>query len=125
VISGPAVMEIRVGPMSGTVLGRAAAAVGAQAGLDVDALADLSVVSDCLMAGAEDAGRDRLRVVLIPSPGRVEIRVGPLPEGTAGGLRDGCQLPALGSVLDRLADVRVDRALDGEYLLLAVGRPPA
>lgn len=120
-ISGPAILDIEVGGVADSVLARAAAAVGAQAALDIDALADLSLVSDCLVAGVGTAGHGRVRVVISPSPGRVELRVGPLGDGGAAALRDSCRIPRLGPVVDRLADVRLDRALDGEYLLLAVG----
>lgn len=120
-ITEPVTLEVRLCDAGGAALVRAAAAVGAQAGLDVDHLADLRVMIDCLIGGMRSTGARRMHVLLGAAPGRVDIRVGPLGYADADVLRSECDLPGLGSVLDRIARVRTDAAPDGQYLLLALG----
>ncbi|MFN8109397.1 MAG: hypothetical protein U0Y82_06070 [Thermoleophilia bacterium] len=126
VITEPAILELHDGPMLVPVLHRVVSAVAAQAGVDLDRLADLGLVADILAA---QVGRDpldhRLRVEVAAEVGAVVLRVGPLAAGSAARLRANCEVPAVGPVLERLAgDVRVEPAPDGEFLRITVGEGP-
>jgi hypothetical protein len=123
-ISHPIVMDLSLSEAGRSALARAAATVGAQAGMTVDQLADLGVVVDAIVAGMRTTGGSRACVVLAAAPGRIDLRVGPLARDGAAVLRAECDVPGLGPVLDRLADVRTDQALDGDYLVLGIGGPP-
>ena len=121
-ISDPAVLDLSVGPALVPVLGRIVHAIGGQADIELDRLGDLEVLAETLSASVHHFTPDgRVRFALTPEAGVVVVRVGPLVEGGAEGLRAACALPGLGAVIDTLADsVRIDTAPDGEYLSVTV-----
>ena len=121
-ISDPAVLDLAVGPALVPVLGRIVHAIGGQADIELDRLGDLEVLAETLSASVHHFTPDgRVRFALTPAAGVVVVRVGPLVEGGAEGLRAACALPDLGPVIDQLADsVRIDTGPDGEYLAITV-----
>ncbi len=122
-ISESAILDLAMGPSLAPVLRRVVSAVAAQGGLSVDRISDLLIIVDAVAAGARREMPDgRLRVAVTPSPGRVTVRLGPLPAGGAASLAEACRVPELGSVLDALAD-RVVAEADGsgDFLTVIVG----
>jgi len=121
-ISDPAVLDLAVGPTLMPVLGRIVNAIGGQADIELDRLGDLEVLAETLSASVHRFTPDgRVRFTLLPEPGAVIVRVGPLIGGGAQGLRAACALPDVGPVIDKLADaVRIDTGPDGEYLAVTV-----
>ncbi|MFN8122344.1 MAG: hypothetical protein U0237_07935 [Thermoleophilia bacterium] len=122
-ISESAILDLAMGPSLAPVLRRVVSAVAAQGGLSVDRISDLLIIVDAVAAGARHEMPDgRLRVAVTPSPGRVTIRMGPLPAGGAASLAEACRVPELGSVLEALAD-RVQTEADGagDFLTVMVG----
>lgn len=120
--SEAAVLDLAAGPALVPVLGRIVNAIGGQADIELDRLGDLEVLAETLSASVHRFTPDgRARFALLPEAGVVVLRVGPLVEGGADGLRAACALPDLGPVVDKLADsVRIDTGLDGEYLSVTV-----
>ena len=121
-ISDPAVLDLAVGPALVPVLGRIVNAIGGQADIELDRLGDLEVLAKTLSASVHRFTPDgRVRFALLPEAGVVVVRVGPLLEGGAEGVRAACAVPELGPVIYTLADsVRVDTDPDGEYLAITV-----
>jgi hypothetical protein len=121
-ITHPAVLDLAVGPALGPVVSRIVNAIGGQADIELDRLGDLDVVAATLSSAVHRFTPDgRVRFALLPEPGAVVLRVGPLVTGGADGLRAACSLPDLGPVIDTLADsVQVDAGPDGEYLAVTV-----
>lgn len=122
-ISESAILDLAMGPSLAPVLRRVASAVAAQGGLSVDRISDLLIIVDAVAAGARrQLGDGRLRVAVTPAPGRVAMRLGPLPAGGAAALAEACRVPELGSVLEALAD-RVEAESDGagDFLTVTVG----
>lgn len=116
------------GILVGPVLTRVIGIHAARADLPVDRLNDAVLVADALAARAPAfAVGDRLPVSIQSAPGRLEIRVGPLKPGGGRRLLDGAALPAVGSVIERLADsVRIREGAGGdEYLVVRVLAPAA
>ena len=121
-ITDAAVLDLAVGPALRPVVSRIVNAIGGQADIELDRLADLEVVAETLSSAIHRFTPDgRVRLALLPEPGAVVLRVGPLVTGGADGLRVACSLPELGPVVDRLADgVHVDAGPDGEYLAVTI-----
>ena len=121
-ISEAAMLDLAVGPTLVPVLGRIVTAIGGQADIELDRLGDLEVLAETLSACVHRFTPDgRVRFAVLPESGSVTLRVGPLIDGGAAGLRAACALPDVGPVLDALADsVRVDSGPDGEYLAVTV-----
>lgn len=124
-ISDSAILDLAMGPSLAPVLRRVVSAVAAQGGVTVDRISDLMIIVDSIAAGARREMPDgRLRVAVTPGPGRVTLRVGPLPAGGATTLAAACTVPELGSVLEVLADaVRAEADGDGDHLTVLVGEP--
>jgi hypothetical protein len=128
--SNEASVGITSGPLSAPVLGRVVGMLAARADCPIDRLDDALLVADAVAATAgsfSDDGRVRVRVVA--RLGAVELHVGPLRPGGAGGLVASAALPGVGNVLERVADVLEPQRQnsDGEYLLIRLGfdeRPP-
>jgi hypothetical protein len=121
-ISDAIVLDLAVGPALAPVLGRIVNAIGGQADIELDRLGDLEVLAQTLGTSVHRFTPDgRVRFALQPEPGRVVVRVGPLIDGGAQGLRAACAVPELGPVLDALADtLHIDTGPDGEYLAITV-----
>jgi hypothetical protein len=114
---------IRRPDLSEAVLGRVVAALAARVDLSLDRLADAQIASAAAASAAapllEDEG---LRVELDGAPGRVTVRLGPLPAGAAARVLRDSAVPGVGDIVDRLVDRwSVDRHADGgETLCLAI-----
>jgi hypothetical protein len=116
-------VTVAAGPLVGPVLARVVAIHAARADLPVDRLSDAVLVADAIAArGAAAAAGPRLPVSIQSAQGRLEVRVGPLQPGGGQRILDGAALPAVGRVIERLADdVRVrDGAGGDEYLVVRV-----
>lgn len=122
-------VTVAVGPLVGPVVSRVVAIHASRAELPFDRLNDAVLVADAIAARAPaHAVGGRLPVSVQSGGGRLEIRVGPLRPGGGQRVLDGAALPAVGSVIERLADaVRVRGAAGGdEYLVIRIdaGREP-
>jgi len=121
-------VTIAVGALVGPVLSRVVGIHAARAELGIDRLNDAVLIADAVAARAPAyATGNRLPVSVQSSPGRLEIRVGPLRPGGGTRVLDGAALPQIGSVIERLADwVRVRGGAGGdEYLVVRLGAAPA
>jgi serine/threonine-protein kinase RsbW len=120
--------EIVVGraELLGPLLGRLVGALAARRELSVDRLSDAVLVTDAV---AESAPRffvdGYVRVGVDDHQEGVELRLGPMEAGAAGGLRDSLDVPELGSSLEALADeLAVEEADDGDYLVMRFAAVP-
>ena len=119
-------VTVAVGPLVGPVLARVIGIHAARADLPIDRLNDAVLVADAIAArGPAFVAGLRLPVSVQSAPGRLEIRVGPLRPGGGQRILDGAALPAVGNVIERLADaVRVrDGAGGSEYLTVRIEAP--
>lgn len=117
-------LTVATGPLVGPVLSRVVGIHAARAELPVDRLNDAVLIADALAARAPVYARDgRLPVSVQSTPGRLELRLGPLRPGGAGRVLESAALPEVGSVIERLADgVRVREGAGGdEYLVVRMG----
>ena len=116
-------VTVAVGPLVGPVLSRVVGIHAARAELPVDRLNDAVLVADAVAARAPAfTVGDRLPVSVQSGAGRLEIRIGPLRPGGGRRVLEGAALPAVGSVIERLADdVRVREGAGGdEYLVIRI-----
>jgi hypothetical protein len=117
---------IRRPDLAEAVLGRVVAALAARVDLSLDRLADAQLASAAAASAAAPLLDDEgLRVELDGVPGRVTVRLGPLPAGAAGRVLRDSAVPGVGDIVDRLVDrCSVDRHADGgETLCLAIADP--
>jgi serine/threonine-protein kinase RsbW len=116
-------VTIANGPLVGPVLSRVVGIHASRAELPVDRLNDAVLIADAVAARAPAyAVGDRLPASVQSSGGRLELRVGPLRAGGGQRVLEGAALPALGGVIERLADtVRVREGAGGdEYLVIRI-----
>ena len=116
-------VTVAVGPLVGPVLARVVGIHAARADLGVDRLDDAVLVADAVAAHAQGSAPDGLLPVAVQSsPGRLELRIGPLRGGGARRVLEGAALPAVGSVVERLASsVRTrEGSGGGEFLIIRV-----
>lgn len=108
------------GPLSAAVLGRVIGMLAARADCPIDRLDDALLVADAVAAKAGSFSEDgRIRAQVVARLGSVEIHVGPLRSGGAGGLIASAALPGVGNVLEQVADVlEAEEGTGGEYLLI-------
>jgi serine/threonine-protein kinase RsbW len=115
----PASIEIALAPYAAAraVLPAVAGALGALAGFSAGRISDVKLLADALAANAGDSmAASHLRVSASPSPGSLELRLGPLRAGSAIPLFD-ASAAALGPVIERLAaDPRVGPCGSAEML---------
>lgn len=120
-------VTVAVGPLVGPIVSRVVGIHAARAALPLDRLSDAVLVADAIAArGPAFTVGDRLPVSLQSGVGRLEIRVGPLRPGGGKRVLEGAALPAVGSVIERLADsVRVREGAGGdEYLVIRIDAAP-
>ena len=119
------------GPLSAPVLGRVVGMLAARADCPIDRLDDALLVADAVAAKAATFSDDgRIEAQIVARLGSVELQIGPLRAGGANGLIESAALPAVGNVLERVADeLEPQEGADGsEYLLIRLDfdaqRPP-
>jgi hypothetical protein len=62
-----------------------------------------------------------VKLSIADRPEGVELKIGPMEEGAADGLRSSLSLPDVGGSLETLADeVRTEADGDGEYLVVGI-----
>ena len=119
-------ITVAPGPLLGPVLARVVGIHAARAALPVDRLHDAVLIADAIATHVPTpATGSRLPVSVQSAPGRLELRVGPLPSGGGRRVLEGAALPAVGNVIERLADaVRVSAGAQGnEYLVVRIEAP--
>jgi hypothetical protein len=113
-----ATMLVRNTPLLGPVLTRVIGMLAARAQCPIDRLDDALLVADTVAAhGPDHTVNGTVRVGLAAQEGQLELTVGPLrPQG-------GKELPCVGNVLERVADlVEVrDDGNGGEELHIRLG----
>jgi len=115
--------EMRVGPpeLVGPVLARVLSALAARQEITVDRLSDAMLLSDAISAAAPQGFTDgHVELSIADREEGVELRVGPMTDGGAARLREGLDIPEVGS-LEALADeLRVEEGEEGEFLVVAI-----
>jgi hypothetical protein len=112
---------IRRRELAGSVLNRVLATAAAQAELPLDRVGDVLLLGDEIVARAPASIDGSLRVELLVGEGRLDVRVGPLREGTGQQVLESADVAGLGNVLGRLADdARAESVDGGEALVLVV-----
>lgn len=98
-------VTVRAGPLVRPVLARVIGIHSARAHLPVDRLSDALLIADAVAARAGDLTSDgRVQLTVQSQRSRIEIRIGPLAPGGGRRLLDDAALPAVGRVVERLAD---------------------
>src|SRR3712207_4122666 len=116
-------MEVRNGPLLGPVLSRVIGMLAARAQCPIDRLDDALLVADTVAAHSPDHARNGSVVVgLTAGEGVLELTVGMLePQGAQALLKD-AELPGVGNILERVADVvEIRYGGEGLYILLGFG----
>jgi hypothetical protein len=101
------------------LLQRAVAGASSRAGLPVDRIDDAVLILEALLADAETALGEEVRLVLTARPGSFALSMGPFAGDEAERLLTRTALPIVGPVIERLATtaVTVD---EGSRLLILV-----
>jgi anti-sigma regulatory factor (Ser/Thr protein kinase) len=119
----PADTEVRVGPpeLVGPVMSRVLGALIARQEIGVDRLADAMLLTDAISARAPEGFTDgHVSLSVSERADGVVLRVGPMIEGAAERVREGLELPQVGS-LESLADeLGIERDEQGEYLVVSI-----
>lgn len=102
-------LAIAVGPprLARAVLPRVLSALAARAYFSTDRISDTQLLADAILAQAEDSfDRSRLNVEVEVKPRDLQLRIGPLREGSAEAVLAAATIDGLGSVFERLANGR-------------------
>jgi len=125
----PEATELQVGrpELLGPVLSRALTALAARQEITVDRISDAMLLADAISAAAPRGFADgQVRLSIADRPEGVELRVGPMQDGAAAGLRESLSLPDVGGSLETLADeVRTEADGAGEYLVVGIAATPS
>lgn len=117
-------LTLSAGVLMRPVLARVVGIHAARADLPMDRFGDSLLIADAIAARACDLTTDgRVPVSLQSSPGRLELRIGPLARGASRDLLDAVATRGAGRLVERLADevrVRTGTA-GGETLVLRLG----
>jgi serine/threonine-protein kinase RsbW len=119
----PDATEVRVEKdLLGPVLSRALTALAARHEITVDRISDAMLLADAISDAAPRGFADgHVRLSIADRPEGVELRVGPMEDGAAEGLRSSLDLPDVGGSLTTLADeVRTESDDDGDYLVVGI-----
>jgi anti-sigma regulatory factor (Ser/Thr protein kinase) len=120
----PDATEIQVGSaeLLGPVLSRALTALAARQEITIDRISDAMLLADAISAAAPRGFPDgQVRLSIADRPEGVELKIGPMEQGAAAGLRSSLSLPDVGGSLETLADeVRTEADGDGEYLVVGI-----
>lgn len=114
---------VRVGPpeLVGPVLSRVLGALAARHEITVDRLSDTMLLSDAISAAAPQGFTDgHVELSIADRPEGVELKVGPMTDGGAARLRQGLDLPQVGSLESLADDLRVEQGEEGEFLVVAI-----
>lgn len=114
---------VRVGPpeLVGSVLSRVLGALAARREITVDRLSDTMLLSDAISAAAPQGFTDgHVELTIADRPEGVELRVGPMTDGGAARLREGLELPQVGSLESLADDLRVEHGEEGEFLVFGI-----
>ena len=108
------------------VLARVAAALAARRDLSVDRVSDAVLVTDAIAGAAPDRFADgRVQLGLDERDDGIDLRLGPLEQGAADGIRSDLDVPDVGGSLEKLADeLTVEQSDDGEYLIIRFAAAP-
>jgi hypothetical protein len=122
-VANEATVGLANGPLVAPVLGRVVGMLTARADCPIDRLDDALLIADAIAAKAGSFSEDgRINVRVVARSGTVDLHVGPLRTGGADELVASAELPGVGNVLQRVADVlEPQRNGDGEYLLIRLG----
>jgi serine/threonine-protein kinase RsbW len=120
-----AVIAVSEKELVAPVLSRVLSMLAARTDLSVDRLSDAMLLGDAISAYAPSAFPDgRVRIMVEDGDGAVEIRIGPMEQGSGQQLRERLAVPEVRSSLEKLADdVTLERLDDGDYLRLRVTEP--
>jgi histidine kinase-like protein len=122
-VSAQEATEVRVGPpeLVGPVLSRVLGALAARREITVDRLADTMLLSDAISAAAPQGFSDgHVELSIADREEGVELRVGPMTEGGAERLRQGLDVPEVGSLEALADDLRVEQGTGGDFLVVAI-----
>jgi anti-sigma regulatory factor (Ser/Thr protein kinase) len=114
---------VRVGPpeLVGPILSRVLGALAARHEITVDRLSDTMLLSDAISAAAPQGFTDgHVELSIADRPEGIELRVGPMTDGGASRLRQGLDLPQVGSLESLADDLRVEQGEEGEFLVVAI-----
>jgi hypothetical protein len=121
------VTEIEIGrsDVLGAVLARVVGVLTARRDLPVDRVSDTVLLTDALAESAPGRFADgSVKLALADSDEGVELRIGPMEKGGAEAVREKLSMPEVGGSLESLADeVRVDTAVEGDYLAIRFSSP--
>ncbi len=111
----------------GAVLGRVVGALAARRDLAVDRVSDALLLVDGIAAAAPGRfAEGKVRLALADGEDGLELRLGPLQEGGAEGVRAALGVPAVGGTMETLADeFAVEGSEEGDYLAVRFSSPPA
>ena len=120
-----AVIAVSEKELVAPVLSRVLSMLAARTDLSVDRLSDAMLLGDAISAYAPSAFPDgRVRIMVEDGDGTVEMRIGPMEQGSGQQLRERLAVPEVRSSLEKLADdVTLERLDDGDYLRLRVTEP--
>jgi serine/threonine-protein kinase RsbW len=111
----------------GPVLARVVGALAARRDLSIERLSDALLVTDAIATVAPSGFADgRVRLALEDRDDGVDLRLGPLVDGSAERIRERLDVPEVGGSLEALTDrLTVDRAAEGNYLVVGFNSVPA
>jgi serine/threonine-protein kinase RsbW len=105
------------------VLARVLGAVAARAEFSIDRLSDMQMLGDAISAEAPArAPEGELAVRISDTPGRLELRIGPLSPGGAEQVLEAMEIPGppIGALRELANEVRTEQPDGGELLMIAV-----
>jgi hypothetical protein len=116
-------LSLLEGPALGPVLGRVVWMIAAARNTGIDRLDDILLVTDAIsMRLPAHLEGERLSVTIDADSSGMRLRAGPLAPGSCERLLAADHLPAIGSVIDRIASgTDVDVSEGSEYLSLSLG----
>lgn len=125
-LRGETHLTVSAGDVLEPVLSRLISMLAARADFSVDRLSDAVLLSDAIAAGGQEGfASGTARISVREREGGFSLRIGALQEGGGQRLIDALRIPTLDASLEELADeVRIERADDGEYLVVTISKGP-
>jgi anti-sigma regulatory factor (Ser/Thr protein kinase) len=121
-------LEFSPGTPVQPVLARVLGALAARADLSIDRLSDVQMLGDAVSAEAPSlAPEEALDLAITATPGRLELRVGPLRPGGAEHVLGAMEMPGppIGALRELASEIRTERPEGGELLVIAVEEEPS